>query len=149
MQTTLPEVFAAGDCVETYHRLLRSPTYVPLGTTAHKQGKVAGENAVGGDRLFEGSLETQVVKVFDLAAARTGLRDDEALAGSDSLTVGSVAFGYKVYYPRPTNSRRGSRGTGGPDACSARRSSGTATLRWPSGSTSRRSPCSRGCRSMT
>lgn len=59
-------------------RTLREPTYLPLGTTAHKQGRVAGENAVGGGRVFEGSLGTQVVKVFDLAAARTGLRDAEA-----------------------------------------------------------------------
>jgi len=64
MEMNLPDTFAAGDCIETYHRILGAPTYLPLGTTAHKQGTVAGENAVGGDRLFEGSLGTQVVKVF-------------------------------------------------------------------------------------
>ena len=53
-------------------------TYLPLGTTAHKQGRVAGENAVGGEATFAGSLGTQVVKVFDLVAARTGVRDHEA-----------------------------------------------------------------------
>ena len=53
-------------------------TYLPLGTTAHKQGRVAGENAIGGRARFAGSLGTQVVKVFDLVAARTGLRDHEA-----------------------------------------------------------------------
>ena len=47
MRTNLPDVFAAGDCVVTYHRLL-GDTYLPLGTTAHKQGRVAGENALGG-----------------------------------------------------------------------------------------------------
>ncbi len=56
-------------------------TYLPLGTTAHKQGRVAGENALGGNRQFAGSLGTQVVKIFDQAAARTGLRDHEAAAG--------------------------------------------------------------------
>jgi NADPH-dependent 2,4-dienoyl-CoA reductase/sulfur reductase-like enzyme len=49
-----------------------------LGTTAHKQGRVAGENVLGGNREFAGSLGTQVLKVFDLAVARTGLRDHEA-----------------------------------------------------------------------
>jgi NADPH-dependent 2,4-dienoyl-CoA reductase/sulfur reductase-like enzyme len=49
MRTKLPHVFAAGDCVVTHHRLLGT-TYVPLGTTADKQGRVAGENALGGDR---------------------------------------------------------------------------------------------------
>ena len=48
------------------------------GTTAHKQGRIVGENALGGDREIAGSLGTQVVKTFDQAAARTGLRDHEA-----------------------------------------------------------------------
>ena len=80
MRTSLPDVFAAGDCVITHHRLL-GETYLPLGTTAHKQGRVAGENALGGNREFAGSLGTQVVKIFDQAAARTGLRDHEAGPG--------------------------------------------------------------------
>jgi NADPH-dependent 2,4-dienoyl-CoA reductase/sulfur reductase-like enzyme len=100
MRTNLPDVLAAGDCVETYHRLLGRPAYLPLGTTAHKQGRVAGETAVDGDRTFAGSLGTQVVKVFDLAVARTGLRDPEAReAGFDPVTVGSVQFDHKAYYP--------------------------------------------------
>jgi NADPH-dependent 2,4-dienoyl-CoA reductase/sulfur reductase-like enzyme len=99
MRTNLPDVFAAGDCVVTHHRLL-GQTYLPLGTTAHKQGRVAGENALGGNRQFAGSLGTQVVKVFDQAAARTGLRDHEAqAAGFDPITVGSEADDHKAYYP--------------------------------------------------
>jgi NADPH-dependent 2,4-dienoyl-CoA reductase/sulfur reductase-like enzyme len=61
-ETSAAGIYAAGDCVETLHRLLVKPTYLPLGTTSHKQGRVAGENAAGGDRQFHGSLETQVVK---------------------------------------------------------------------------------------
>jgi NADPH-dependent 2,4-dienoyl-CoA reductase/sulfur reductase-like enzyme len=100
MRTNLPDVLAAGDCVETWHRLLDRPAYLPLGTTAHKQGRVAGETAVGGDRTFAGSLGTQVVKVFELAVARTGLRDPEATeAGFDPLTVASTQFDHKAYYP--------------------------------------------------
>jgi NADPH-dependent 2,4-dienoyl-CoA reductase/sulfur reductase-like enzyme len=100
MRTNLPDMLAAGDCVETWHRLLQEPTYLPLGTTAHKQGRVAGETAVGGDRTFAGSLGTQVVKVFELAVARTGLRDPDAQeAGFDPTTVGSVQFDHKAYYP--------------------------------------------------
>jgi NADPH-dependent 2,4-dienoyl-CoA reductase/sulfur reductase-like enzyme len=98
MRTGLPGVFAAGDCVITHHRLL-GETYLPLGTTAHKQGRVAGENAVGGGREFAGSLGTQVVKIFDQAAARTGLRDHEAAAGFDPVTVESEADDHKAYYP--------------------------------------------------
>jgi NADPH-dependent 2,4-dienoyl-CoA reductase/sulfur reductase-like enzyme len=99
MRTGLPDVYAAGDCVITHHRLL-GETYLPLGTTAHKQGRVAGENAAGGHREFAGSLGTQVVKVFDQAAARTGLRDHEAAAaGFDPVTVAFEADDHKAYYP--------------------------------------------------
>jgi NADPH-dependent 2,4-dienoyl-CoA reductase/sulfur reductase-like enzyme len=99
MRTNLRHVFAAGDCVVTHHRLL-GVTYLPLGTTAHKQGRVAGENALGGHREYAGSLGTQVVKVFDHAVARTGLRDHEArAAGFDPVTVGCEADDHKAYYP--------------------------------------------------
>ena len=115
MRTNLPDVLAAGDCVITHHRLL-GETYLPLGTTAHKQGRVAGENALGGHRQFAGSLGTQVVKIFDQAAARTGLRDHEAApAGFDPVTIASQADDHKAYYPgshRITMRVTGDRGTG-------------------------------------
>jgi len=115
MRTSLPDVFAAGDCIITHHRLL-GETYLPLGTTAHKQGRVAGENALGGNRQFAGSLGTQVVKIFDQAAARTGLRDHEAAAaGFDPVTVQSQADDHKAYYPgshRITMHVTGDRATG-------------------------------------
>ena len=100
MHTNLPDIFAAGDCVETYHRLLDRQTYISLGTIAHKQGRVAGENAIGGDRQFAGAMGTQSLKAFDLAVARTGLLDHEARGGGfDPLTVPSVANDHKAYYP--------------------------------------------------
>lgn len=100
MATGIEGLWAAGDCVQTHHRLLGEPTYLPLGTTAHKQGRVAGANAVGGSERFAGSLGTQVVKVFDLVAARTGLRDDEARrAGFDVRSVTIEADDHKAYYP--------------------------------------------------
>jgi NADPH-dependent 2,4-dienoyl-CoA reductase/sulfur reductase-like enzyme len=100
MQTSLKDVFAAGDCVETWHRLLESSVYLPLGTTAHKQGHIAGENAAGGQAVFAGSLGTQVVKVFDLVIARSGLLDREALeAGFQPLSVTKELWDHKVYYP--------------------------------------------------
>jgi NADPH-dependent 2,4-dienoyl-CoA reductase/sulfur reductase-like enzyme len=115
MRTNLADILAAGDCVTTYHRLLGN-TYLPLGTTAHKQGRIAGENALGGKREFAGSLGTQVVKVFDLVAARTGLRDHEATtAGFDPLTVPSEADDHKAYYPgshKIAMRYTGDRGTG-------------------------------------
>ena len=100
METNVPDIYAAGDCVETWHHLLRRYTYLPLGTTAHKQGRIAGENAVGGNREFAGSLGTQVVKLFDLVAARTGLRHEEARnAGFDPFTAETTVWDHKAYYP--------------------------------------------------
>ncbi len=99
MRTNLEDVFAAGDCVVTHHRLM-GLTYLPLGTTAHKQGRVAGENAIGGSREYAGSLGTQVVKIFDMVASRTGVRDHEAVAvGFDPVTVECEADDHKAYYP--------------------------------------------------
>jgi NADPH-dependent 2,4-dienoyl-CoA reductase/sulfur reductase-like enzyme len=100
MKTNFPDIYAAGDCAETYHRILGQNTYLPLGTTAHKQGRIAGENAIGGNREFQGSLGTQVVKIFEVAAARTGLRDDDAItAGFEPMTIETEVWDHKVYYP--------------------------------------------------
>jgi NADPH-dependent 2,4-dienoyl-CoA reductase/sulfur reductase-like enzyme len=100
MESNVTDIYAAGDCVETHHRLTETPTYLPLGTTAHKQGRVAGENAVGGRALFAGSLGTQVVKVFDLVIGRTGFRDEDARRyGFEPRTVETKGWDHKAYYP--------------------------------------------------
>jgi NADPH-dependent 2,4-dienoyl-CoA reductase/sulfur reductase-like enzyme len=100
METNLSDIYAAGDCTETWHHLLGRSSYMPLGSTAHKQGRIAGENAVGGTHAFAGTLGTQVVKVFDLVIARTGVRDDEAAqAGFDPFTTEVTTWDHKVYYP--------------------------------------------------
>jgi NADPH-dependent 2,4-dienoyl-CoA reductase/sulfur reductase-like enzyme len=100
METGIPDIYAAGDCAETYHRLLGKSTYLPLGTTAHKQGRIAGENAVGGSGEYAGTMGTQSVKIFNLVAARTGLKDDEALReGLAPLSVDIETWDHKAYYP--------------------------------------------------
>lgn len=71
--------------------------------TADKQGRVAGENALGGSMKDAGSLGTKVVKVFDLVAARTGLRDHEAVAaGFNPLSPTASPDDHKAYYPGAT-----------------------------------------------
>lgn len=113
MRTGLPDIFAAGDGVTTRHRLLGT-TWHPLGTTAHKQGRVAGANAVRCDTTFAGVLGTQVVKVFGLVAARTGLGDRDAdRLGRPLRSATVVVDDHKAYYPtaRPLTIRL----TGDPD----------------------------------
>lgn len=100
METNVPDIYAAGDCTETWHRLLNEYVYLPLGTTAHKQGRIAGENAIGGNIEFAGTLGTQVIKIFDLAVARTGLSDFEVNdARLNPVTVEFETWDHKVYYP--------------------------------------------------
>ncbi len=78
MRTNLPAVFAAGDCCEALHLVTGEPAYIPLGSTANKQGRVAGENAAGGQVTFGGVVGTTVVRCFDLAVATTGLSASSA-----------------------------------------------------------------------
>lgn len=73
MRTSVPDVFAAGDCAEAWHRVLQRPVWIPLGTTANKQGKVAGANASGAGVSFRGIVGTAGFKLFDLEVARTGI----------------------------------------------------------------------------
>jgi len=127
---------AAGDCVHTHHRLM-GVTWLPLGTTAHKQGRIAGENALGGNARFAGSLGTQVVKVFDLVAARTGLRDHEASAAGRGWTPVTTqsAPDDRPTTPAPPPSTSESPPTTRPAGCSEHNSSATAAPKSPSAST--------------
>lgn len=99
MCTNVPDVLAAGDCAETWHRIIRNYVYLPLGTTSHKQGRIAGENILGGQREFQGILGTQTVKVFDRVAAGTGLNSFQAAkAGFDALKVTITTLDHNPYY---------------------------------------------------
>jgi CoA-dependent NAD(P)H sulfur oxidoreductase len=94
MQTSTNSIYAAGDCAETRHLVTGKPVYFPLGTTANKQGRVAGENAAGGNARFEGIVGTMATKVFELEVAKTGLSVAAARAGrfdADSVTITSLS----------------------------------------------------------
>jgi NADPH-dependent 2,4-dienoyl-CoA reductase/sulfur reductase-like enzyme len=78
LRTNVPDIFAAGDCAEATQLVTGKKVYIPLGTTANKQGRIAGENAAGMNNIFEGIVGTAVTKIFDLEVARTGLSPVEA-----------------------------------------------------------------------
>ncbi len=100
MRTSLPGVFACGDCIAPLHRVLGAPAYVPLGPAANKTGRVAGTVAAGGDARFRGIVGTAVVKVFDLAVARTGLTLTEAVAhGLHAVATDTQGKSRAKYYP--------------------------------------------------
>ncbi|WP_433529717.1 FAD-dependent oxidoreductase [Micromonospora sp. CA-263727] len=96
----VPGVWAAGDCVETLHRVSGMPVHVPLGTHANKQGRVAGINIGGGYATFAGVIGTAVTKVCDLEVGRTGLRERDALAaGFEFVSVIAESTNRAGYYP--------------------------------------------------
>jgi NADPH-dependent 2,4-dienoyl-CoA reductase/sulfur reductase-like enzyme len=80
MQTNLTGVYAAGDCAEVTHLVTGKPTYIPLGTTANKTGRVAGANAAGARERFPGIVGTSIVGIFGMGFATTGLSAAQAKA---------------------------------------------------------------------
>ncbi|MCS7228608.1 MAG: CoA-disulfide reductase [Candidatus Kryptonium sp.] len=98
METNIPGIYSAGDCAEAFHLVLNRPVYIPLGTTANKQGKVAGENAVGGNAIFKGIVGTAVFKVFDLEVARTGLSEKQAKAEGFDYVSTVIEHGSRAHY---------------------------------------------------
>ncbi|MEV0391653.1 FAD-dependent oxidoreductase [Polymorphospora rubra] len=93
-------VWAAGDCVQTVHRLTGQAVHLPLGTHANKQGRVAGINIGGGYATFPGVIGTAVTKVCELEVARTGLRErDATAAGYEFVTVKVESTNRAGYFP--------------------------------------------------
>ena len=99
-ETNIPDIYAAGDCAEARHLVTGKPAYIPLGTTANKQGRVAGENAAGGKGFFKGIVGTAVFKTFELEVARTGLSSVEAEKhGFNFVTAAITDKCCAGYYP--------------------------------------------------
>ncbi|MFD1322299.1 FAD-dependent oxidoreductase [Micromonospora sonneratiae] len=93
-------VWAAGDCVETFHRVTGQPAYLPLGTHANKQGRVAGIDIGGGYATFPGVVGTAVTRVCQLEVARTGLGErDATAAGYHFVSVRIESTSRAGYFP--------------------------------------------------
>lgn len=90
MRTSAEGVWAAGDCVESYHRVARRPVVIALGTHANKQGRVAGINIGGGYATFPGVVGTAVSKICEYEVARTGLTEQEAEAAGFRVVTAAV-----------------------------------------------------------
>lgn len=78
MQTTVPHIYAVGDVAESYSVITDKPIYRPLGSTANKMGRIAGDVITGGTLEHRGILGTGIVRVFNLVVAYTGLTEKEA-----------------------------------------------------------------------
>ena len=100
MATALPGVYAAGDCVQSWDLVGRRFVYRPLGTTANKQGRVAGLNIAGGSAHFPGIVGTAIARIGDTEVARTGLgATDVSTLGLDALSVRIETHTHPGYLP--------------------------------------------------
>jgi len=100
METSAEGVYAAGDCAETTHLITRKKVWVPLGSTANKQGRVVGVNVCGGNAAFPGIMGTAIFKTFDFNVAKTGLNMREAeKEGLHPLQAVVRGYDRAHYYP--------------------------------------------------
>jgi NADPH-dependent 2,4-dienoyl-CoA reductase/sulfur reductase-like enzyme len=100
MRTNVADIFAAGDCATARNYITNKDIYLPLGTTANKQGRVAGENAAGGNTEFKGIAGSVITKTFDLYVGKTGLDKQKALQnGFDPIEREIKSVTRAGYYP--------------------------------------------------
>lgn len=79
MRTNIEDIYSCGDCIEAFHLVTEKPVYSPLGSTANKTGRIAGDSITGGSLAFRGILGTGIFKIFNLTVAQTGLSEREAI----------------------------------------------------------------------
>ncbi|SDI47318.1 FAD-dependent oxidoreductase [Natribacillus halophilus] len=91
MNTNIENIYAAGDCALQYHRIKEKNDFLPLGTHANKQGRIAGTNMSGETKTFQGVVGTAIFRFIRFTAARTGLSEKEA----DALAIPADAVSYK------------------------------------------------------
>jgi rhodanese-related sulfurtransferase len=100
LQTSDPDIYAGGDCVENVHRLTGRACYIPLGSTANKHGRVIGDNVTGRATTFPGVLGTVIFKAFDISVGRVGLSErDCAAQGIPYLVAQTPGPDRAHYYP--------------------------------------------------
>lgn len=104
METNIENIYACGDCVEKINMISNTPVWVPLGSTANKEGRVAAINLSGGVEDFEGILGSSVLRYGALNISRTGLTEKEALkAGFDAVSVVITKRDKAGYMPEVKN----------------------------------------------
>ncbi len=98
MRTSVPGIWAVGDAAESFHVVTGEPVWVPLGSTANKMGRIAGDVLTGGTLEHRGILGTGIVRVFDLPVAMTGLTEDAAReAGYDVEVIHNIKPDHSEY----------------------------------------------------
>jgi NADPH-dependent 2,4-dienoyl-CoA reductase/sulfur reductase-like enzyme len=100
MRTSAENVWAGGDCAESFHLVSRKTVNIALGTVANRHGRVAGTNIGGGYAAFRGLVGTAVSKVCSLEVARTGLQEKEIAQTGREFVAGVAESTTRAgYYP--------------------------------------------------
>jgi len=100
LKTSDDDIYAAGDMNEIQHRMFGKKVRVPLAGPANRQGRLAAENALGGNKTYKGAGGTSVVKVFEAVAGSTGLNlKTAAEAGFEADAVVVHKASHTAYYP--------------------------------------------------
>lgn len=100
METSVPDIYAAGDAVQVKHYVTGDDALISLAGPANKQGRIIADNICGGDSRYMGSQGSSVIKVFDMTAAVTGLSEKSAISsGIDADTVILSPMSHAGYYP--------------------------------------------------
>lgn len=100
METSVPDIYAVGDAVQVKHSVTGEDTLIALAGPANKQGRIAADNICGGDSRYLGSQGSSVIKIFDMAAAATGINETNARkSGLDVDTVILSPMSHASYYP--------------------------------------------------
>ncbi len=101
LQTSDPDIYAGGDCVENLNLITQQKILAPLGSTANKHGRIIGTNVTGGCEAFPGVLGTAIAKVFDYNVGRAGLSELQARqTGYDVVTSIVPSYEHATYYPK-------------------------------------------------
>ena len=104
MQTNIQDIYACGDCVEKINMITHTPVWLPLGSTANKEGRVAAINACGGVEDFEGILNSAVLRYHTLSISMTGLTEKTAQKlGFDTVSVVITKRDKAGYMPEVQN----------------------------------------------
>ena len=100
METSVPDIYAAGDAVQVKHSVTGQDVLLSLAGPANKQGRIIADNICGGDSRYAGSQGSSVIKVFDMTAAVTGINEAHGRkAGLDVDTVILSPMSHAGYYP--------------------------------------------------
>ena len=103
LKTSIEDIYAAGDCILVYNKVMEEDSFLALGTVANKCGRIAGENIAGGHQKFIGALGSAAIKVCDIEMGRTGFGEADAKRLKKNYkTVLVEAYDHPAYYPNKT-----------------------------------------------